>query len=129
MVIKKSRQTKKNKTANIVVPIYETSSQSSVTINADNLEKEYVIKITNYKNNEINKTDMNYNLNIINNTSSNIIVTKNNSSTNLITNQKKTIVKDEKLESNTKDDIYYHISVTDKSKIKNKENIIVQIES
>lgn len=129
MVFNKSKQTKKTKTANIAIPVYETSSQSSVTINAENLEKEYIIKVTNYKNNEINKTELKYNLNIINNTSSDVIVTKNNSSTNLMTDKKTTTIKEEKLQSNTKEDIYYHISVSNKDKIKNKENIIVQIES
>ena len=129
VVVKKSKEEKKIKNANIVIPIIEATQQSVVQINAENLEDKYIIRVSNYKDNKINKDVLEYSVNIINNTSSDVIVTKNDNNKNLMIDKNNTIIQKEQLKSNVKEDVFYYISVKNKNSIKNKENIIVKVES
>ncbi len=129
VVVKKSKEEKKIKNANIVIPIIEATQQSIVQINAENLEDKYIIRVSNYKDNKINKDVLEYSVNIINNTSSDVIVTKNDNNKNLMIDKNNTIIQKEQLKSNVKEDVFYYISVKNKNSIKNKENIIVKVES
>ena len=129
VVVKKSKEEKKIKNANIVIPIIEATQQSIVQINAENLEDKYIIRVSNYKDNKINKDVLEYSVNIINNTSSDVIVTKNDNNKNLMIDKNNTIIQKEQLKSNVKEDVFYYISVKNKNIIKNKENIIVKVES
>ena len=129
VVVKKSKEEKKIKNANIVIPIIEATQQSIVQINAENLEDKYIIRVSNYKDNKINKDVLEYSVNIINNTSSDVIVTKNYNNKNLMIDKNNTIIQKEQLKSNVKEDVFYYISVKNKNSIKNKENIIVKVES
>lgn len=129
VVVKKSKEEKKIKNANIVIPIIEATQQSIVQINAENLEDKYIIRVSNYKDNKINKDVLDYSVNIINNTSSDVIVTKNDNNKNLMIDKNNTIIQKEQLKSNVKEDVFYYISVKNKNSIKNKENIIVKVES
>ena len=129
VVVKKSKEEKKIKNANIVIPIIEANQQSVVQINAENLEDKYIIRVSNYKDNKINKDVLEYSVNIINNTSSDVIVTKNDNNKNLMIDKNNTIIQKEQLKSNVKEDVFYYISVKNKNSIKNKENIIVKVES
>lgn len=129
VVVKKSKEEKKIKNANIVIPIIEATQQSIVQINAENLEDKYIIRVSNYKDNKINKDVLEYSVNIINNTSSDVIVTKNDNNKNLMIDKNNTIIQKEQLKSNVKEDVFYYISVKNKNSIKNKEKIIVKVES
>lgn len=128
IVFIESKKENKKELANIVVPVQTKGTQSTITINADNLSKDYIIKVTNYRNNKINSKKLQYDVNVINNTSTNIKVTKNSSSNNLMVDNKNTIVKGENLKSTIKEDVYYHISLDDDN-VKNKETIVVRITS
>lgn len=129
MVASKEKESKKKESANIVIPVYDENNQSSVTINAINLDKDYVIKVTNYKKNSINKKSLKYNIDVVNATSTNVVVKKGKNGSNLMTNKKETVIKDEVLQPNKKENIYYHVSVTNKNKVKDKETIVVKINS
>ena len=129
MVVKKDSENKNKVVANIVIPVFEKDNQSSVTINAESLSKDYIVKVTNYKSvDNINKEEMSYDVNIQNNTSANVIVKKEKTGNNLMSS-KNTVIKGEKLKKSVKENVYYYISVDDLSKVKSKEKIVFKIVS
>ena len=77
LVVKKDNENKNKVVANIVVPVFEKDNQSSITINADALTSDYIVKVTNYKSiDNVNKEEFTYDVSIQNNTSANVIVKK-----------------------------------------------------
>lgn len=129
MVVKKNNESGSKVQANIVIPVFEKGSSSSVTINADNLSSDYIIKVTNYRSDSINKTKLNYSVNVLNGTSSSIKVLKNNSKDNLMVDNKNTIIENESLRKDIKENVYYYIRISDYSKVKKDEKIVVRIDS
>lgn len=129
MVYKKDNEMSGKVTANIVIPVFEEGSSSSVTINADNLSSDYIIKVTNYRGDSINSSELKYSVNVLNSTSSSIQVLKNKSQDNLMVDNKNTIIEGETLKKNTKENVYYYIRINDYSKVKKDEKIVVRIDS
>lgn len=129
MVVKKNNESGSKVQANIVIPVFEKGFSSSVTINADNLSSDYIIKVTNYRSDSINKTKLNYSVNVLNGTSSSIKVLKNNSKDNLMVDNKNTIIENESLRKDIKENVYYYIRISDYSKVKKDEKIVVRIDS
>ena len=73
LVVKKNNENKNKVVANIVVPVFEKDNQSSITINADALTSDYIVKVTNYKSIDyVNKEEFTYDVSIQNNTSANV---------------------------------------------------------
>ncbi len=129
MVYKKDNEMSGKVTANIVIPVFEEGSSSSVTINADNLSSDYIIKVTNYRGDSINSSELKYSVNVLNSTSSSIQVFKNKSQDNLMVDNKNTIIEGESLKKDTKENVYYYIRINDYSKVKKDEKIVVRIDS
>lgn len=130
LVVKKDNENKNKVVANIVVPVFEKDNQSSITINADALTSDYIVKVTNYKSiDNVNKEEFTYNVSIQNNTSANVIVKKGKDGKNLMKDSKSTIISGEKLKKSVKENVYYYISVDDINKVKSKEKILFKIVS
>ena len=130
LVVKKDNENKNKVVANIVVPVFEKDNQSSITINAEALTSDYIVKVTNYKSiDNVNKEEFTYNVSIQNNTSANIIVKKGKNGKNLMKDSKSTIISGEKLKKSVKENVYYYISVDDINKVKSKEKILFKIVS
>lgn len=130
LVVKKDNESKNKVVANIVVPVFEKDNQSSITINADALTSDYIVKVTNYKSiDNVNKEEFTYNVSIQNNTSANVIVKKGKDGKNLMKDSKSTIISGEKLKKLVKENVYYYISVDDINKVKSKEKILFKIVS
>ena len=128
LVVKKNNENKNKVVANIVVPVFEKDNQSSITINADALTSDYIVKVTNYKSiDNVNKEEFTYDVSIQNNTSANVIVKKGKDGKNLMKDSKSTIISGEKLKKSVKENVYYYISVDDINKIKSKEKILFKI--
>lgn len=128
LVVKKNNENKNKVVANIVVPVFEKDNQSSITINADALTSDYIVKVTNYKSiDNVNKEEFTYDVSIQNNTSANVIVKKGKDGKNLMNDSKSTIISGEKLKKTVKENVYYYISVDDINKIKSKEKILFKI--
>ena len=77
---KKDKEEKKNIRANIVIPLLKKDDSFHFNINALalSMSKEYVFKITNYKDDKINDEELKYTIKITNTTSANLKLTKNN---------------------------------------------------
>lgn len=130
LVVKKDNENKNKVVANIVVPVFEKDNQSSITINADALTSDYIVKVTNYKSiDNVNKEEFTYDVSIQNNTSANVIVKKGKNGKNLMKDSKSTIISGEKLKKSVKENVYYYISVDDINKVKSKEKILFKIVS
>ena len=130
LVVKKNNENKNKVVANIVVPVFEKDNQSSITINADALTSDYIVKVTNYKSiDNVNKEEFTYDVSIQNNTSANVIVKKGKNGKNLMKDSKSTIISGEKLKKSVKENVYYYISVDDINKVKSKEKILFKIVS
>ena len=128
LVVKKNNENKNKVVANIVVPVFEKDNQSSITINADALTSDYIVKVTNYKSiDNVNKEEFTYDVSIQNNTSANVIVKKGKDGNNLMKDSKSTIISGEKLKKSVKENVYYYISVDDINKVKSKEKILFKI--
>ena len=128
LVVKKDNENKNKVVANIVVPVFEKDNQSSITINADALTSDYIVKVTNYKSiDNVNKEEFTYDVSIQNNTSANVIVKKGKDGKNLMKDSKSTIISGEKLKKSVKENVYYYISVDDINKVKSKEKILFKI--
>lgn len=130
LVVKKDNENKNKVVANIVVPVFEKDNQSSITINADALTSDYIVKVTNYKSiDNVNKEEFTYDVSIQNNTSANVIVKKGKDGKNFMKDSKSTIISGEKLKKSVKENVYYYISVDDINKVKSKEKILFKIVS
>ena len=128
LVVKKDNENKNKVVANIVVPVFEKDNQSSITINADALTSDYIVKVTNYKSiDNVNKEEFTYDVSIQNNTSANVIVKKGKDGKNLMKDSKSTIISGEKLKKSVKENVYYYISVDNINKVKSKEKILFKI--
>ena len=128
LVVNKDNENKNKVVANIVVPVFEKDNQSSITINADALTSDYIVKVTNYKSiDNVNKEEFTYDVSIQNNTSANVIVKKGKNGKNLMKDSKSTIISGEKLKKSVKENVYYYISVDDINKVKSKEKILFKI--
>ena len=109
LVVKKDNENKNKVVANIVVPVFEKDNQSSITINADALTSDYIVKVTNYKSiDNVNKEEFTYDVSIQNNTSANVIVKKGKDGKNLMKDSKSTIISGEKLKKSVKENVYYY---------------------
>ena len=130
LVVKKDNENKNKVVANIVVPVFEKDNQSSITINADALTSDYIVKVTNYKSiDNVNKEEFTYDVSIQNNTSANVIVKKGKNGKNLMKDSKSTIISGEKLKKSVKENVYNYISVYNINKVKSKEKILFKIVS
>lgn len=125
----KYKESKENEFANMVIPVYELNTDYEFNINAKTLSEvnEYVFKITNYKKGKINTKKIPYKIEIKNDTNSKIKVTKNDSNKNLMTNKKETIIDQNTLKIDKKENIYYHIKITKSANLTAKDLIYIKI--
>ena len=125
----KYKESKANAYANMVIPVYEVNTDYEFSINAKILSEvdEYVFKIVNYKNKEINKEEIPYKIEIKNDTNSIIKVTKDDSKKDLMKNQKETIIDENTLKKDTKENIYYHVKITKINDISKDDLIYIKI--
>ena len=113
----------------MVIPIYEVNTDYEFSINAKVLSEidKYTFKIVNYKKNKINDEELSYKIEIKNNTNSIIKVTKNDSKKDLMKDQKETIIDENTLKKDTKDNIYYHIKTTKYNDLTKDDLIYIKI--
>lgn len=131
MVFTKSCENKDKVKANLVVPIFQTESEENIGLILSALanEDEYVLKITNYKDDKVIAEKVNYKLVIENDTDTIIKVTKDKSSKDLMEKQKSTTIDNQELKGNEKEEEYYHFSITKKGKIDSDDKVNIKIVS
>lgn len=117
--------------AEIVIPILEKDNLENLNINLSSLEKdqeqEYVFKITNFRNNKINTSKINYNLNFSsNNDNVTLKLYRNDEENNLLTDNSYS-VKNTTLKANSEDVDLYKLVIKANEKIETvKINITIE---
>lgn len=121
----------KKTTGDMFFPLIEEGFHTSFSLDLFELSKEddYTIKISNYRNDNINKNDVSYTINVNNTSDSNVIITKDDDKTNLINDNKNSIIEGEMFKKNEKEYAIYHISVDRSSTIKKGDKIYIEINS
>lgn len=118
--------------AHITVPVNQLGSDFEFGIDALLLSKEnnkeYILKITNYKDDKVNKEEIPYQVIIENPTDCIISVTKDDEDKNLMVEQLSTTIEG-KLTSAFKEDIYYHIVIDSIGNLQSNDLLSVKIVS
>ena len=118
--------------ANVVVPLLKKDSSYNMSINLEELKKnkEYSIKISNFRQNTVNQEEVDYQILVSNESKAIIKVTKDQDENNLIKNQESTRIEGVSLKAKEKNYSIYHFSVIEnKDKIKSNDKIDVTIKS
>ena len=125
----KYKESKENEFANMVIPVYELNTNYEFNINAKILSEVdgYTFKIVNYKKDEINKEEIPYKIEIKNDTNSTIKVTKGDNKKDLMNKQKSAIIDEVTLKKDKKENIYYHIKITNSKDLTKDDLIYVKI--
>ena len=125
----KYKESKENEFANMIIPVYELNTNYEFNINAKILSEvdNYTFKIVNYKKNEINKEEIPYKIEIKNDTNSTIKVTKNDSKKDLMKEANESIIDEVTLEKDKKQNIYYHIKITNYKDLTKDDLIYIKI--
>ena len=92
-------------------------------------DDEYILKITNFRADNINQEEISYSITIENYSTAKIEIKKDNNEQNLMIDQSATIIEDLKLKSKIKDESYYYIKATSKEKLKDTDKINIKIAS
>lgn len=132
LIYQKESQSEEEELAHITVPVYQVGTGFEFGIDAALLSKEsnkeYILKITNYKGNKKIKEDVPYQIIVENPTDSIISIKKNHDKDNLMQEQKNTIIEDV-MPSKDKADIYYHIVIDSVGNLQNNDLYSVKIVS
>lgn len=130
-VVKKKNEKDNQSTANLVIPVLKVDGEQNLSLNVSNLVKEddYILKVTNYRNDKVNEEEIPYTVTVVNNSSSEIEVTKDNSDYNYMIDQEAVIIEEQKLRGGKKQDTYYHVRVTNAKDVKDTDKINIKIES
>ena len=126
-VYNKKQKEKSKIVANLVIPIINIDKERNLSLNVSELVKddEYILKITNFRADNINQEEISYSITIENYSTAKIEIKKDNNEQNLMIDQSATIIEDLKLKSKIKDEAYYYI----KEKLKDTDKINIKIAS
>lgn len=117
--------------SNMMIPLFEIETSFTFGIDAKALSKldsrEYVIKLTNYKDDEIYEEEMTYQLFVENLTDSVISLRKESFKENLIAEQKYTLLDQVMPASKEKKEIYFHIHLDSFKNLQKGDFIHVKI--
>ncbi len=117
LMVAKKEKDPTNIVADMVVPIIEKGSKNEFTVNLDKIEdKKYIIRVVNYRNDIINKNEMDYDIEVINENNVEIEIYKNEIEDNLASiNNKDLFIEKNVLKAEEKqDDVYKIVVVSDK---------------
>lgn len=131
LVVLKHNELEKNPKANMVVPIYKESTSFHFSISAQALaeKKDYLFKITNFKDSEINPNDVNYKITINNDTDSVIKIVKNDEEKDLMKKKKNLTIEKETLKKGEERENSYYVKMISHGKLSNNDFIRVEIEN
>lgn len=131
LVWKAKKTNSKKVTANLVIAVLDFNKEHNFSLNVANLvnKKEYILKITNYRGDNVNQEEIPYTITLTNESKANVEVTKDESDQNLMVDQEATIIEDLKLKSGVKQDTYYYIKITGNDKVKSDDKINIKISS
>ena len=128
LAYQKNEEVKNRIIANLYIPLIEKNGNYEMKIDANALKQTgiYILKISNYRKNKINKESSKYQIIIENHANYNIEVTKDNDEKNLMESQDKTIIQG-KIGNKEKEEIYFYIKPKDNNNKKQEDFINVTV--
>lgn len=128
MVTKKSNSNNKIDKGDIVFSIIEKNTNSDFNIGLMGLiGKRYALKVTNSRNGVLCSEDIPYKIHIVNNSDVEIEVLKDGGADNLMINNKETIIEAPALGCSNKEETIYYIKITNSEKIKENDNLKIEV--
>lgn len=134
VALSKKNELKQKQNADIVIPIVEEKTNNVLNVDISELKenglKDYSFRVANYKDKNINKKEIIYN--ILFDTNGNDVILKlykNKEEKNLLKDLSEYEVKGLKLEKNTKQDDIYTLIIKANKQIEKKQSIKIQISS
>ena len=121
------------KDMNLVIPMLEKGANNTFLVDLSKMKKdeikEYKFMITNYKDKQIAKEELEYNIELVNNSESvSIKLYKEKDDKNLLTeNKDKNTIKNNKLSKDKKDTDTYYLIMRAKEEPKKEDNISIKI--
>lgn len=116
--------------SNIVFSILEKNTNNYIDLDLEGLKnKDYLLKVTNFRGNKINKDGARYSLTIINDTGVEIEILKNNTGDNLMNDANRTVIEGEDFGIKEKEEVIYYIKVKNPEAVKDGDKIRVEVES
>ena len=130
MVMVKKKEYNENH-ANLVFPVMEKGVHNSMNLDLNELKKKgsYIIKVTDFRGDQINQEEIDYSLVLRNETGVSLEVLKGKDSTNLMVDQEATRIEGVQLKSKEKQEDIYTVRILDDSKLEKDEKISIEIES
>ena len=115
--------------SSITIPVLEENVESRIAINLNELPetKEYVFVVSNYKDKEVNKKSLEYDVEITNNDNVRIEIYKNGKKKNALDDDCE--VEDNKLTKNKKQEDVYKLVIKDTKNIKKDSQLVIEIDS
>ena len=117
--------------AHITIPVLKVSSNFEFGVDAsllvDEKNREYIFKITNYRNEDKAKEEIPYQVVIENTTNSIITLTKGDSTDNLIQEQEETVLEEVMPFSEENEEVYYHLRIDSFEDLKMDDFIQIKI--
>ena len=122
----------KDDSKDLTIPILEEHSEGELSVEAKDMEadeyKEYILVVTNYKEKDILKKAITYDIDITPTENVEVKKYKNNSSDNLLT-ENDLLIENNKLKANKKIEDTYKIVIKAKTKTKDTDKITIKIHS
>ncbi len=129
LVFTQSNRVKANR-SNIVFSIMDKNTNNYINLELAGLVgQEYTLKVTNFRNNKINKSGAEYTIDVTNDTDVQIEILKDGKGENLMTDQKHTVIEGDKFGTKEKESVVYHFRVTNSDKIKEGDSIRIEVDS
>lgn len=131
MVFNKKSEMKNTLVADMIFPVIEENAiiPFSVSLNNVSEDKEYIFKVTNYRGDKVNDSEINYKIIIENPSGAKIKVFRGKGNNDLMVDQKHTEIDDLKMYKDVKEDVYFRISFDNLEAVKDKEMISISIVS
>ena len=129
MVYIKSGEPAEHK-GDIVFSIMEKDTNNYLDMELSSLVgKEYVLKVTNFRKNKLNKDGATYKITVTNGSEAEIEILKNDSGKNLMTNQEQTVIEGEKLSTKDRESIAYYFRIKNEDKVKKGDVMRIEVAS
>ena len=131
VALKQKNERKARNESHITVPVLEENTTSNISINLKEFKEEntneYVFIVSNYRQDKINKKELEYDINITNSDNIDIKLYKNDDTTNILDEDLE--VEDNILVKNKKQEDIYKLVITKNDKIKDSSVINIEIDS
>lgn len=131
VALKQKNERKARNESHITVPVLEENTTSNISINLKEFKEEntneYVFIVSNYRQDIINKKELEYDINITNSDNIDIKLYKNDDTTNILDEDLE--VEDNILVKNKKQEDIYKLVITKNDKIKDSSVINIEIDS